>query len=165
QLALAAQVLEQRQGEVVAGHAARDAHLVVERRRQFAADVGGEVLDLRGEARTDARLGPQQLLGEFGESRGAPLVPVHERAAELRFLVLQVAPQVSVRQAECASGGGDRALVTNRAEYVEERVSQQRGGLARELVAELDADDPRGLMHGASYRCAAWVRLFSQTHV
>src|SRR5690606_16755844 len=41
-----AQALEQRQRQVVAGHAVGDLYRVVEGDRQFAADLGGQVLDL-----------------------------------------------------------------------------------------------------------------------
>src|SRR5690606_41738035 len=51
----------------------RDAHVVVECDRQLAPDVGSQVLDLRYESRANARLGPQQFLGELGEPCGASL--------------------------------------------------------------------------------------------
>ena len=136
-----AQALEQRQRQVVAGHAVGDLHRVVERDRQLAADLGGQVLDLRRQPRPDPRLGPQQLLGELGQACRAPLVPVDQRAVEPPLLLLQVAPQVTVRPAELARRRRDRTFVPDRAEHVEEGIAQVPPAGSGQRVLQFDGND------------------------
>jgi len=113
----------------------------VERLGEHTLELDTQRLDVRRQAHTRARLGPQQPLGERRQARRLALHPGDERLAEHTLPVFERTPDVPVRRAHRARRMLDRAMLAQREQQIEQRVLDVGAALAvgLEAVAEMNA--------------------------
>ena len=131
----------------MAGVQARHRALAALHAPELAFELRGQRLQQRLQARTDARVGPDELFAELGQRR-PPAAPAHQQGLpEQRFGLLQQAPGVAVRQADLTPGLRDAARSLHRRQQMEQDVGVERG----RAVAIVLANAPVGLQGDAQH--------------
>jgi hypothetical protein len=122
-------LLQHRKREVVTCPQGQNLVPLVARIGKHAAQVGAQGLYVGLHPCARPALGPDEALCELCRPCLLPLGPGDERLTQCLFPLAERSPCVAIRSAECLGGMTDRAVLHDRREQLEQRITELRSAL------------------------------------